>query len=63
MVALGPYTFEVLTAYAGALGLLFLLITVSIWRGRRVARRLMDVEARRKRASVPPVPPVQEPAE
>lgn len=47
MVDLGQYATEVLSAYAGAIGLLVALIAASIWRARRVARHLDEVESRR----------------
>ncbi|MEM1273684.1 MAG: heme exporter protein CcmD [Pseudomonadota bacterium] len=49
MPDLGPYTFEVLLAYGGALGMLFVLLALSIWRSRRTQRRLTEVEERRGR--------------
>ncbi len=51
MPDLGPYTTEVLMAYAGALTLLAVLVIVSIRRARRVRRRLDEIEARRRAAS------------
>jgi len=50
---LGPYTFEVLLAYAGSLAGLIGIVGASVWQARKVARRLNEVEARRKSASVP----------
>ncbi|WP_224815197.1 heme exporter protein CcmD [Hasllibacter sp. MH4015] len=51
-VDLGQYAAEVLSAYAGTLALLALLLIGSIWKARRVARHLADVEARRERPVV-----------
>ena len=50
-VDLGAYAAEVLSAYAGSLALLAALIAGSVWRGRRVARRLDALEARRSRGA------------
>jgi heme exporter protein D len=47
MVDLGQYAVPVLSAYAGTLALLVALIAASIWRARRVARHLDEIEARR----------------
>ena len=55
MVDLGPYTFEVLLAYAGALAGLIVLVGATLWKGRQVASRLAEVEARRKQAKPAPV--------
>lgn len=60
MVDLGAYTTEVLLAYAGALGGLIVLVVASIWKGRKVARRLDEVEARRKGATPKTVPEAAE---
>jgi len=50
MPDLGRYAAEVLSAYAGSLVLLILLIAASIWKARQVRAKLDDVEARRERA-------------
>lgn len=47
MPDLGTYAVPVLSAYAGTLTLLAAIVAGSIWRARRVARKLADVEARR----------------
>ncbi|MBF9041736.1 heme exporter protein CcmD [Rhodobacterales bacterium HKCCE4037] len=44
---LGQYAVPVLSAYAGALGLLLVLIVASVLRARSVARRLAETEQRR----------------
>ncbi|MEO0829878.1 MAG: heme exporter protein CcmD [Pseudomonadota bacterium] len=44
MPDLGEYGFEVMLAYAGALGLLTLLIAVSWWRAAKVRRALAEME-------------------
>ncbi len=51
MVDLGQYAVEVLSAYAGTLILLIALVGGSIWRARRVARHLDEVESRRGRGA------------
>lgn len=48
MPDLGKYAGEVLSSYAAALALICGLVAVSIWRSRRVARALREVEARVK---------------
>jgi heme exporter protein D len=48
MVDLGQYAVPVLSAYAGTIAALIVLVGASIWRARRVARDLSVVEARRK---------------
>lgn len=47
MPDLGPYAIEVLSAYAGTLLLLAVLVIASIWKARRVLRQLREAEARR----------------
>ena len=47
MPDLGTYAVPVLSAYAGTLGLLAVLVVGSIWKARRVARKLSTVEERR----------------
>lgn len=47
MVDLGPYAVPVLSAYAVTLSLLVILVAGSIWKARRVQRRLEDIEKRR----------------
>lgn len=51
MVDLGQYAVPVLSAYGGTILLLVALIGASIWRSRRVARRLTAIEARRDRGT------------
>lgn len=46
MPDLGKYAFEVLSSYAASLVLLGLIVALSVWQGRRVKRRLAEVEAR-----------------
>lgn len=46
MPDLGKYAFEVLASYGASLMLLGLIVAVTVWRGRRVKRRLAEVEAR-----------------
>ncbi|GAB5445706.1 heme exporter protein CcmD [Gymnodinialimonas sp.] len=53
MVDLGPYAVPVLSAYAGTIACVLVLIVASIARARRVAKRLSDVEARRTRGANP----------
>lgn len=53
MVDLGQYAVPVLSAYAGTLAALVVLIGASILRARRVARRLNEVEARRQPGAKP----------
>ena len=45
---LGQYAVPVLSAYAGALGLLIALIVVSVVRSRAVTRRLEETERQRE---------------
>ncbi|RMA43368.1 heme exporter protein CcmD [Rhodophyticola porphyridii] len=51
MPDLGQYATEVLTAYAGSLALLIAVVVMSVWKARRVQRRLMSVEQRREKSS------------
>lgn len=51
MPDLGRYAVEVLSAYAGSLTLLALLVGGSVWRARRVTRQLAAIEARRHQDS------------
>ena len=44
---LGPYAVEVLSAYAGTLALLLILVAGSVLQGRRTRLRLKEFEARR----------------
>lgn len=44
---LGPYVVEVLSAYAGTLALLLILVAGSVWQGRKTRIRLEEFEARR----------------
>ena len=46
MPDLGKYAFEVLASYGASLALLALIVALTIWRGRRVKRRLAEIEAR-----------------
>ncbi|WP_370251090.1 heme exporter protein CcmD [Nioella sp.] len=48
MPDLGRYATEVLSAYAGTLILLALLIAGSVWKARKVLRQLREAEARRE---------------
>ncbi|MGI3171567.1 heme exporter protein CcmD [Pseudooceanicola sp. C21-150M6] len=48
MPELGKYAGAVLSSYGLSLGLIALLVGVSIWRSRRVARALRDIEGRVK---------------
>ena len=48
MVDLGQYASAVLSAYGVTIGLIVILVGASIWRARRVVRRLREIEARRK---------------
>ncbi|MCR9067256.1 MAG: heme exporter protein CcmD [Rhodobacteraceae bacterium] len=50
MPDLGRYAVEVLSAYAGSLSVLAILVVLSVIRARRVRARLDAVEARRKDA-------------
>ncbi len=47
MPDLGKYENIVISAYAGALFLLCVLIAVTLWQGRRVKAQLNAIEARR----------------
>jgi heme exporter protein D len=49
MPDLGTYALPVLGSYAAALALLAALVLLSVWRARRVARRLAEAEADLKR--------------
>jgi heme exporter protein CcmD len=49
MVDLGQYALVVLSAYAGTIVCLLVLICASILRSRRIARRLTEVEGRREK--------------
>jgi heme exporter protein D len=51
MPDLGRYAVEVLSAYAGSIGLLVVVIAASIWRARRVRARLEEFEARKRKTS------------
>ena len=51
MPDLGQYAVPVLTAYAGAIGLLVAIVAASVWKARRVLRKLDTVEARRGKPS------------
>ena len=44
---LGSYAVEVLSAYAGTLALLLILVAGSVWQGRKTRTRLEEFEARR----------------
>ncbi len=48
MPDLGRYATEVLMAYGGSIALLIAIVAASIWKARRVKRRLEVVEARRE---------------
>ncbi|WP_406676099.1 heme exporter protein CcmD [Roseicyclus sediminis] len=47
MPDLGQYAIEVLSAYAASILLLLVIVIASVWKARRVLRRLSDVEERR----------------
>ncbi|WP_338068162.1 heme exporter protein CcmD [Nioella ostreopsis] len=47
MPDLGRYATEILSAYAGTLVLLALLIAASVWKARKVLRQLREAENRR----------------
>jgi heme exporter protein D len=51
MPDLGQYAVEVLSAYAASILLLVVIVIASIWKARRVLRRLTDVEERRGKTS------------
>lgn len=53
MVDLGQYAVPVLSAYAGTIICLCVLVVASILRARRIARRLTDVETRRASGAKP----------
>ncbi|WP_439650085.1 heme exporter protein CcmD [Gymnodinialimonas mytili] len=53
MPDLGQYVVEVLSAYGVALLLLAALVIASVWRARRVAQQLTEVEARRSGKGTP----------
>ena len=46
MPDLGKYAFAVLSSYGASLALLGLIVLLTLWQGRRVKRRLAEVEAR-----------------
>lgn len=46
MPDLGKYAFEVLSSYAASLALLAMIVALTVWQGRRIKRRLAEVEAR-----------------
>ena len=48
MPELGKYAGAVLSSYAASLALLAVLVGLSLWRSRRVARALRQVEERVK---------------
>lgn len=48
MPDLGRYAFEVLSSYAASLLLLVLIVAMTVWQGRRVKRRLAEIEARQE---------------
>ena len=54
MVDLGPYAFEVLTAYGVTLAATGGIVWLSIAKARRVKARLAEVEARRIAPAAPP---------
>lgn len=43
---LGKYAFAVLSSYGASLALIGLIVLLTLWQGRRVKRRLAEVEAR-----------------
>ncbi len=47
MPDLAPYAFEVLSAYAASILLLVVIVIASVWKARRVLRKLDTVEQRR----------------
>ncbi|SLN36618.1 Heme exporter protein D (CcmD) [Roseovarius litorisediminis] len=49
MPDLGKYAETVLSAYAVSIALLIVLVTVSLWRAKRVKKQLEDVEMKAKR--------------
>lgn len=51
MPDLGRYATEVLSAYAGAIALLVILIAASVWKARKVLRQLREAENRRDTAA------------
>ena len=48
MPDLGKYADAVLSAYAVSIVLLFAIVALSLWRGRRVRAAMRDVESRAK---------------
>lgn len=46
MPDLGKYAFAVLSSYAASLFLLAVIVGLTVWQGRRVKRRLAEIEAR-----------------
>ena len=54
MVDLGQYAMPILSAYAGTIGALLVLIAWSVRQSRRVVRRLAEVEARMGLPAVDP---------
>ena len=48
MPDLGKYADAVLSAYAVSIVLLFAIVALSLWRGRRVRAAMRDVENRNK---------------
>lgn len=53
MLDLGQYAVPVLSAYAGTIACLCVLVVASVIRARRVAKRLAEVEARRTTGARP----------
>ena len=51
MPDLGPYTVEVLSAYAVTILPLVAIVILSVWKARRTRSKLSDVEARRGRGT------------
>jgi len=51
MPDLGSYATEVLSAYAGSILLLAVLVAGSVWKARKVLRQLRDAENRRDSAA------------
>jgi heme exporter protein D len=51
MPDLGQYAVEVLSAYAASIALLLVIVIASVWKARRVLRKLSAVEERRGRGS------------
>lgn len=46
MPDLGKYAFAVLASYGASLALLVVIVGMTVWQGRRVKRRLAEVERR-----------------